>query len=256
MVGLAETTQPEQGCPVHSFLPVIWQNRRMVPLQTLGRDPDGGAFGINDKGQAVGVSGSCAPFDPLSQLYLLESHAVFWDADGSVHEIPNFGGTGHFAGNHACSINNRGEVVGHLDVKGDTTTYAFLWSKGQPTQRLLPLDGDFASVALSINDRSDVVGASFNTSFEFHAFVWRHGVMSDLNKLAPNSPLQLDLAASINDAGEITGLGETKNGEVHGYLALPIDDSDDHDEHRSVHSRIASGYARTVLLRRLGIRVR
>ena len=255
VAGFAETNQHEAGCPVNRFVPVVWRNGIIHELPRIAGDPDGGAFGINDNGQAVGVSGSCAPFDPIAQLYLFESHAVLWDRDGSVHAIPGLGGTGRFAGNHACAINNRGQVVGHSDVAGDTTTYGFLWTKENGTQPLPPLSGDFASVALSINERGEIVGSSFNTEFAFRAFVWRNGVMADLNALIPaNSPLHLQLAASINDSGEIVGVGQTLDGEVHGFLATPTGGAEAAEAPRASRPPAASGSARKLLVRRLGIR--
>jgi uncharacterized membrane protein len=143
VAGFAETNQQrESGCPVGRFAPVIWRNGSMQALATYSGDPDGSAFGINDKGQAVGASGSCAPFNANSQLYLLESHAVLWDADGSVHLIPGLGGDGGFGGNHACGINSLGHVVGHSDVTGDATFYAFFWTKESGTAPLYPFPGD------------------------------------------------------------------------------------------------------------------
>src|ERR1035438_9019746 len=129
VAGLAETNQHEPGCPVGQFSPVIWQNGKLQSLPTYAGDPDGGRSGINGKGQSVGASGSCAPFNPNSQLYLFESHALLWDSDGSVHDLGNFGGTGAFAGNHGCAINNQGQVVGHSDVTGDACGHPV---KGQP----------------------------------------------------------------------------------------------------------------------------
>jgi probable HAF family extracellular repeat protein len=122
---------------------------------------------------------------------------------------------------------------------------------------LLPPSGDFASIALSINDRGEVVGSSFNTEFVFRAFLWRNGVMTDLNTLIPaNSPLYLQLAASINASGEIVGFGQTINGEVHGFLATPSDGEDAHDGRGTIHPRVPSENARRLLIRRLGIRGR
>ena len=47
--------------------------------------------------------------------------------------------------------------------------------------------------------------------------------MTDLNTLvAAPSPLYLLTGCSINSRGEITGLGVTNTGEIHTYLATPI----------------------------------
>jgi len=81
-----------------------------------------------------------------------------------------------------------------------------------------------ASLALGINDRGDVVGASLDTSFNPRALLWENGVMTDLNtRIAANpSGLHLLLALSINSRGEIVGLAATSTG-LHGFLATPVD---------------------------------
>lgn len=255
VAGIAETNLPETGCPVNQFKPVIWSNGNLRQLRTYGNDPDGGAFSINNRGQAVGATGSCAPFNPNSQVYLFESHAVLWDADGSVRDLGSFGGTGGFAGNHACSINSAGHVVGHSDAGGDTTTYGFLWTPQTGLRLLAPYSGDFASLAISLNDRGDVVGSSFDASFNFRAVIWHNGVPADLNKLvAGESPLYLQLATSINPGGVIVGIGQTSTGDVHGFAAIPAGGSDG-GEHR-VTPPVPSERALRMLLRRGGIRRR
>jgi probable HAF family extracellular repeat protein len=261
VAGLAETNQHEPGCPVGQFSPVIWQNGKLQSLPTYAGDPDGGVFGINDKGQSVGASGSCAPFNPNSQLYLFESHALLWDSDGSVHDLGNFGGTGAFAGNHGCAINNQGQVVGHSDVTGDTTTYGFLWTAKTGMQPLYPLSRDFASLANSINDSGEVVGASFDANFVFRAVLWQNGKPTDLNSLLPaGSPLYLQLAASVNSSGEIIGFGQTSKGEIHGFLATPNNDENARESvlpsAESVTPAVPSESSRKLLFQRLGIRAR
>ena len=262
VVGFAETDKPQPNCPVSQFEPVIWENSGIHSLPTFPGDPDGAAFGINDNGQVVGVSGSCAPFNGNSQLYLFESHALLWEK-GIATDLGSFGGTGAFAGNHACAINNFGQVVGHSDATGDATTYAFLWTRESGMQNLKTLPGDFGSLALGINDRGEVVGSSFGLNFFFRAFLWQNGKMTDLNSLIPaNSPLYLQLAESINSDGDIVGLGQTPSGEVHGFLAIPRDSESDRERVFSPASQTEAGAmapsesAREMLLRRLGIRRR
>ena len=89
-------------------------------------------------------------------------------------------------------------------------------------QDLGTLSGDLASNGISINEGGSVAGVSLDANFNPRAFLWRKGVMTDLNSLvAGNSPLYLLTACSINSRGEITGLGLTSTGEIHTYLATP-----------------------------------
>jgi hypothetical protein len=61
----------------------------------------------------------------------------------------------------------------------------------------------------------------FDADFNSHAFLWKDGVMVDLNDLiAKDSPWMLQSAAGINASGQITGQGLI-NGKVHAFLATP-----------------------------------
>jgi probable HAF family extracellular repeat protein len=217
-VGYAEKDRRDGGCPVDQFEPVIWKDGKIKQLHTFPGDPNGVAAWINDKGQVVGASGTCAPFNPNSGLYLLEAHALLWQGD-TVTDLGNLGGTGAGAGNHACAINNHGQVVGHSDLPFNATFHGFLWTRESGMQDLGALTGDFASVALGINDRGEAVGASIGDSGP-RAFLWENGEMIDLNTLIPASTgLTLLVAQSINADGQIVGFGVTNTGEIHGFLA-------------------------------------
>jgi uncharacterized membrane protein len=61
------------------------------------RDADGIAASINDNGQVVGATGSCAPFDPNSGLNLVEQHAMLWQ-DGAAIDLGNLGAMDCLAG--------------------------------------------------------------------------------------------------------------------------------------------------------------
>lgn len=63
------------------------------------------------------------------------------------------------------------------------------------------------------------------------AFLWKNGTYTDLNTLISNdSGWYLTNAASINDSGQITGYGvRTDTGEVHAFLATPIEPDGDSD---------------------------
>jgi len=90
-------------------------------------------------------------------------------------------------------------------------------------QNLGTLSGDFASLAIGINDGGEVVGVSVDGNFNVRAFLWEKGVMHDLNALIASNPsgLKLQVASSINSSGEIIGVAQTGVGETHGFLATP-----------------------------------
>jgi probable HAF family extracellular repeat protein len=225
VAGFAENSTPDPGCPapqVLHFKPVIWEKGVIHKLPMFGGDPDGVAQEINDNGEVVGGSGTCAAFNTNFLYNLMPVHALLWEK-GKATDLGNLGGqTGQAGGNIAYDINNRGQVVGSSDLPGDTTFHAFLWTRKTGMQDLGALSGDIASVSLSINDAGSVVGASLDANFDPRAFLWENGVMTDLNTLiAGDSPLYLITGCSVNSRGEITGLGLTSTGETHTYLATP-----------------------------------
>jgi uncharacterized membrane protein len=60
IAGYAENTILDSGCPRNRItVSVLWEKGKAQPLPTVGSDPDGVAFGLNDQGQAVGYSGTC-----------------------------------------------------------------------------------------------------------------------------------------------------------------------------------------------------
>lgn len=214
--GTAETTMPDAGCPPYQTAPpVLWTKGNAQQLPTIAGDPDGIAFGLNDRGQAVGYTGTCTQ----------ALHAVLWDNNTAV-ELPNLGTE---SSNTAYAINNRGQVVGQVASADGTTFYAVLWQEGAVTN-LGTLPGDFASFATGINDKGQIVGSNLDANFNFtHGFIWQDGVMTDLNTLLPaNSYLYVTMANRINSHGQISGMAtDLKTGTIHAFLASPVDSSND-----------------------------
>jgi probable HAF family extracellular repeat protein len=240
VAGYAENKNRDPKCPsgialngsgpqVLDYEAVIWGpgKNQIRELHPFPGDTVGVAFWINDKGQAVGMSGTCANTQLPGPA--ASAHAVLWE-NGSVTDLGNLGGTANPAllgvGNAALAINNRGQVVGTSALPGNTTHHAFLWTGETGMRDLGTLPGDIVSAGLGINNRGDVIGNSISPpglpTGNPHPFLWQDGVMADLNTLIPaDSPLQLLTAFSINDRGQIAGIGVTSGGDVHAYLMTP-----------------------------------
>ncbi len=228
IAGAAENTTVDPACPAPQrlqFKPVIWENGEIQELPTAARDLDGVAFAINDNNQVAGASGACSAFSPQTLVNLHPLHALLWET-GKVTDLGNLGGTGQGFGNIALNLNNQGQVVGASDLAGNTNFHGFVWTKATGMRDLGTLPGDLNSSAIAINDSGDVVGVSLDPSFNIRAFLWRDGVMADLNAMLPaNSPLFLLLPCSINSRGQIVGFGVTGSGELHGFVASPMSTS-------------------------------
>jgi probable HAF family extracellular repeat protein len=242
VVGWAETGAQDPMCPTSPtnqpnqwqqlqiravvYEPVVLRNKRVaylpreLPPVTDDQDDLSAAFGINDNGDVVGLTGTCGTPDTSA----LAVHAVLWPngySSGSI--LPGLGGVMNIA---ALAINNGGQIAGISDTTNDVTTHAVLWQNGaynkQPTD-LGVLPGDVLSVANDINASGQVVGVSCDANFSCRAFLWENGAMIDLNSLIPpNSKLYLTYGGGISDSGEIAGTAyDSRTGESPAFLAIP-----------------------------------
>jgi len=237
-VGSSENTTADLTCPglpsspqFYEFKPVVWYKPLLSAkpvvqeLETVSGDPDGVAFAVNDRGQAVGASGSCGPFNFINQINLVPIHAVLWQK-GKPIDLGNLGGDGHFNGIFATGLNNLGQVVGVSDTTDDASFHGFLWQEGKMTD-LGPLPGDAYSYATSISDSGQVLGVSLDANFNTRAVIWQGGAIVNLNDLVPgDTPLILQTACSINGKGQIIGIALTKGtaNDFHAYVATPLRD--------------------------------
>ena len=213
--GIADSTCPQGIVNFMVDLPVVWTSGIAQALPTIGTDPDGVAFGINNRGQAVGYSGTCTT----------ANYAVVWE-NGAATKLRNLGTPGGIA----YAINNHSQVVGQA-VNSEGTALAAIW-QNQAVAALGGLPpGDVASFATSINDQGQVVGSSFSSrSYWSHGLLWQNGMMIDLNTVFPaSSGLFVVSASNINDSGQIAGMAIEMAGThtrtiVHAFLATPVNE--------------------------------
>jgi probable HAF family extracellular repeat protein len=201
-------------------LPVLLEKGKAQPLPTVGIDPDGVAWGINNQGQAAGYSGTC----------IAANHAVLWE-NGTAIPLPDLGVPGASQG---IAINDQGQIVGQVYSADGTTAYGALWqNQGQnyTITSLNTLPGDFYSFAEGINNQGQVVGSTQLENGDWsHAFIYQNSVMTDLNTLFPaSSNLYATMANAINERGQISGMATVLSGpnagKIHAFLATPVNAS-------------------------------
>jgi probable HAF family extracellular repeat protein len=237
VVGTAENTTP--GCPTqnpgvglyqyYQFKPVLWRDHTVEQLPTVGGDPVGSAFAINDRGQVAGMTGTCGAFNFLLGYFINPLHAVLWEKDGRPIDLKSLGGNENsLLGNAAKSINRFGHVVGFSSISDNQTIHAFFWTRELgKMQDLKPLSGVANSLAIGLNDSDVVVGGSLSADFStLTATMWKHGEPTNLNIYVPaRSTLSLLFGCSINSRGEILGLAYDTNAKAyHGYELIPAEE--------------------------------
>jgi probable HAF family extracellular repeat protein len=162
----------------------------------------------------VGFSSDCP------QSY---AHAVIWQ-HGTVTDMGNVGGSY----NAALFINSKGEVVGQANTPGNASLTSFYWREGSVMIDLGMLPGDKSSSAYFIDDQGVVGGLSCDLSGNnCRAYIWREGVMTDLNTLVKpgSTPLHLGVAGDINSRGEIvTYAFNPSTGAFRAAVAIPCDE--------------------------------
>jgi hypothetical protein len=86
------------------------------------------------------------------------------------------------------------------------------------------VDGDSCSLAFSVNAAKQIVGVSVpGCDFgQSRAVIWDGNSIADLNTLIPpGSSLYLTVPETINDRGEIAGIGLDSVGNQHAFLLVP-----------------------------------
>jgi probable HAF family extracellular repeat protein len=170
----------------------LFRNGTVNDLGTLPGGVNSEAAGINDSGQITGDSQSSRG-----------THAFVYSA-GAMHDLGTLPG---WIESRGVAINSIGEVAGNVFNQNGASYHAFLYSGG--TMHDLGTLGGAGSFADGINDKGQVVGFSYLANGDSRAFLYKNGVMTDLESLVDTSlGWHFGQAYAINNAGQITGIGE------------------------------------------------
>lgn len=182
---------------------VLWDNGTITDLgivatwfdptaSPVGRVDFSHAYGINNRGQIVGVSTTSTGV-----------HAILWE-NGTVTDLGTLPGHNY---SEAFGINERGQIMGLSGMWTDDCNAgqcnAVLWENGTIIDLGIPMTA--WGLPSGINNPGQIVFASNQSHLNFNrAVLWDKGTITDLGALAaPGSGLSG--AFGINDRGQIVG---------------------------------------------------
>jgi uncharacterized membrane protein len=152
----------------------------------------GGAFGINDREQVVGIVSDSVDF----------RRAFLWEK-GQLVYLPTTGLPTSLPFTRARAINNAGEIVGNAFPLDTSFPHAVIWNLSGNLAKTTVTDlnsalGRQLSDARAINSRGQVAGVFWSEMpiIGTDGFIWDRGSVTVLPHLVPNS---------INARGEVAG---------------------------------------------------
>ena len=181
-------------------------------------------YDLNDAGVATGYAAESpnpdrsAPFFRPRAIRVNAGVVEYLDPR-SPGETPGYFDNPSQRLSEGMAINEAGHVVGRFSPVADGPKHAFRYV-GNGLEDLGTLGG-VASEALDITDNGWIVGQSQRVDGEWRPFLWRDGVMVDLNTLLP-AGLEVELltVSAINNAGSM--VGSARFGTVtNAYLLSP-----------------------------------
>jgi chitinase len=172
----------------------------ITDLGTLPGTKKSVAYGLNDLGQAVGVSSN--PTAAIATLF----------SKGTTTNMNTLGADVSVA----TAISGSGQAASYniFDSNPNPIFRAFLYSNGSMTD--IQSDTLFPSgtIAYGINSAGEAVGEGMLTSWTFHPFLYSNGRMVDLGTLGGSQPG----ASAINGIGQIVGTIYFNSGPSHAAL--------------------------------------
>jgi probable HAF family extracellular repeat protein len=179
----------------------VWIDDDTSPVGRLG--PLAAAYGINNRGQIVGVSTTETGV-----------HAVLWE-NGTVTDLGTLPDHNY---SEAFGINERGQIMGLSGMWTDDCNAgqcnAVLWENGTIMDLGIPMTA--WGLPSGINNPGQIVFGSFQSYLDGDAFIravfWDNGTITDLGALAPGSGLSA--AFGNNDRGQIVGFSVAVGGRA------------------------------------------
>jgi probable HAF family extracellular repeat protein len=173
--------------------------------------------GINDPGEAVGMSETSVPDPNGEDICGFGTHLTclpFLWKNGVMSALPTVGGNN----GQASAVSNSGQVAGYAENgTADSTCppgtgnfmvdLPVMWTKGK-AQALPTIGSDPDGVAYGINTQGQAVGYSGTCTAANYAVLWENGTATQLPDLGEPGAL----AFAINGRGQIVGQAVNSDG--------------------------------------------
>jgi probable HAF family extracellular repeat protein len=192
------------------------------PASDLGSRNQVNASSVAVGGADLPISHDGPCFGPDTPEPFVVIHAFQWK-NGVITDLGSLGGVDHCSA--AIAINDRGLIAGNSEsdfdpILGGNPLHAVVWEDGEIHD--LGTFGGSASLAIDVNNRSQVIGLALTSTFDpfpvpglpevtigtqTQAFLWQNGHMQNLGTLG--GP---DAAAYIvNNSGQVAGVSYTND---------------------------------------------
>jgi probable HAF family extracellular repeat protein len=182
----------------HAF---VYENGRM---RDLGALPNGGfsfGLGIDNEGQVVGGSYTGAR---------QSSERPFLDTGATIKQLPSLPGA---TWSTAVAIDDAGEFVGESSFNNPQSVRGYVTDDAGVTD--MGTLGGPSLIPNAINQAGLVVGESTAVNYDWHAFEYADGLLTDLGVLPGGD---YSAAYSVNDEGAAVGTADGPNLTYHGVI--------------------------------------
>lgn len=185
---------------------VLWSpGGKVLKLGTLG-GPAAVAYLINSHGAVTGQAQTTGVVNAVTGSPTTDP--FLWRS-GHMRDLGTLGGSN----GSPAALNDRGQVAGQSDLKGDTSYHAFFWSRGTAMRDLGTLGGP-DSYSTWLNTSGHVIGqadlaalcSSCGGAHVHHAFVWSKGKMIDIGVLKKS---MCSRSVGINSKDQVVGESTT-----------------------------------------------
>jgi len=191
-------------------LPVatVWIDGRATSLGVVPGDHASEAYATNSGGLTIGTS-----------MYIEHNHLIYIYPtaviieNGQMTELETLIQSGeNWELLDAADINDTGQIIGTGRDLELEEPISYLFEDGIMTE--LGTLGGYAAFPYAMNNAGLIVGQSWTSGGQNHAFIWENGTMTDLGTFGGRDSRALD----INELGQIVGGSEMTGGRERAVL--------------------------------------